>query len=90
VTSCTIDSALYYGGQKQKFALPPPPQLSLHRRAALATNSNGTQSAHKGKRGGGEGGRLLLQFCYNDMTACGSGFAVRKYKRRKEHIKKYF
>jgi hypothetical protein len=38
-------SPLYYGGQKH-----PPPQLSLHRRAALRTNSNGTQSAHKGKQ----------------------------------------
>jgi hypothetical protein len=32
---------------------PPPPQLPLHRRAAPSTNSNGTQSAHKGKLGGG-------------------------------------
>jgi hypothetical protein len=31
---------------------PPPPQLSLHWRAALRTNSIGTQSAHKGKQGG--------------------------------------
>jgi hypothetical protein len=30
----------------------PPPQLSLHRRAALRTNSNGTPSAHKGKQRG--------------------------------------
>jgi hypothetical protein len=27
---------------------PPPPHLSLHRRAALIPNSNETQSAHKG------------------------------------------
>jgi hypothetical protein len=25
-----------------------------------------------------------------DMTACGSGFAARKYKRRKEYIKNIF
>jgi hypothetical protein len=30
---------------------PPPPQLALHGRAALRTNSNGTQSAHKGSGG---------------------------------------
>jgi hypothetical protein len=35
---------------------PPPPQLSLHKRAALTTNSNGTKSAHKGKRSEGAGG----------------------------------
>jgi hypothetical protein len=29
---------------------PPPPQISLHRRAALTTNSNGTQAAQKGGR----------------------------------------
>jgi hypothetical protein len=29
---------------------PIQPQLSLHRRAALSSNSNGTQSAHKGKQ----------------------------------------
>jgi hypothetical protein len=46
---------LYYGGQKQKYCTiwPPPPQISLHRRAALTTNSNRTKSAHSGKRGGG-------------------------------------
>jgi hypothetical protein len=45
---------LYYGGQKQKYCTiwPPPPQISLHRRAALTTNSNRTKSAHSGKRGG--------------------------------------
>jgi hypothetical protein len=30
---------------------PPPPQFSLHRWAALTTNSNGTQPAQKGKGG---------------------------------------
>jgi hypothetical protein len=31
---------------------PPPAQFFLPRKAALTTNSNGTQSAHKGRGGG--------------------------------------
>jgi hypothetical protein len=37
---------LYYGGQIYKYYLAPPPQLSLHRRAALSCNSNGTRSVY--------------------------------------------
>jgi hypothetical protein len=46
---------LYYGGELLKYYLTPsPPQFSLHRRAALTTNSNGSQYTQKGKgRGGG-------------------------------------
>jgi hypothetical protein len=49
---CTIDSALLYimVARNRNTIWPPPPQLSLHRRAALRTNS--TQSARKGKRRG--------------------------------------
>jgi hypothetical protein len=57
VISCTstIDSVIrsIMVARNRNTIWPAPPQLSLHRRAALSTNSNGTQSAHKGKRGGG-------------------------------------
>jgi hypothetical protein len=46
VTSCIVDSAALYI-MVVKFIntiWPPPPQLSLHRRAALLSNSNGTRS----------------------------------------------
>jgi hypothetical protein len=42
---------LYYYGEN--FKSPPPTQISLHRRAALTTNSNGTQPAKRGKEEGG-------------------------------------
>jgi hypothetical protein len=51
----TIDSTLLYimvAGNRNTI-WPPPPQISLHQRAALTTNSNGTQSEHKKKRKGG-------------------------------------
>jgi hypothetical protein len=37
---------LYYGGEiyKHYSICPPQPQLSLHRRAALSSDSNGTRS----------------------------------------------
>jgi hypothetical protein len=41
----------------------PPPQFSIHRRAALTTNSNGTQPAHKGKGGGGLDNLLWSMSC---------------------------
>jgi hypothetical protein len=46
VTSCIVDSAAIYA-MVVKFRntiCPPQPQLSLHRRAALSSNSNGTRS----------------------------------------------
>jgi hypothetical protein len=46
VTSCIVDSAAIYI-MVVKFintTWPTPPQLSLHRRAALSSNSNGTRS----------------------------------------------
>jgi hypothetical protein len=47
---------LYYGGQKQKYYLPrSTAALPSEEGSAVATNSNGTQSAHKGKRR--DGGR---------------------------------
>jgi hypothetical protein len=47
VILCTIDSALLYTmvARNRNTIWPSPPQHSLHRRAALITNSNGTQSA---------------------------------------------
>jgi hypothetical protein len=46
VTSCIVDStAIYIMVVKFRNTIwPPPPQLSLHRRAALSRNSNGTRS----------------------------------------------
>jgi hypothetical protein len=43
---------LYYGGQKQKYYLTPSTAALPSWGAALSTNSNGTQSAHKGKQRG--------------------------------------
>jgi hypothetical protein len=50
VISCTINSALLYimVARNRNTIWLSPAQLSLHRRAALTTNSNRTQSAHKG------------------------------------------
>jgi hypothetical protein len=54
VISCTIDSALIsiMVARNRNTIWAPPPQLPIQRRAALSTNSNGTQSALKGKRWG--------------------------------------
>jgi hypothetical protein len=54
VTSCIVDSpAIYVMVVKIENTIwPPPPQISLYRRAALTTNSNhGTQPAQDGKGG---------------------------------------
>jgi hypothetical protein len=51
VTSCIVDSAAIYI-MVVKFVIticPPLPQLSLHRRAALSSNSNGTRSVSSRK-----------------------------------------
>jgi hypothetical protein len=46
VTSCIVDSAAIYimVVKFRNTICPPHPQLSLHRRAALSSNSNGTRS----------------------------------------------
>jgi hypothetical protein len=44
VYDCRQHRHLYYGGYIWKYYLSPPPQQLLHRRAALTTNSNWTQS----------------------------------------------
>jgi hypothetical protein len=46
VTSCIVDSAAIYimVVKFRNTICPPQPQLSLHRRAALSSNSNGTRS----------------------------------------------
>jgi hypothetical protein len=44
VMYCRQRRHLYYSGQIQKYYLPPPPQLSLHKNAALSSNSKGTRS----------------------------------------------
>jgi hypothetical protein len=64
VISCTIDSALLYimVARNRNTIWPPPPQHSLRRRAALTTNSNVTQSAHKGKRRGRGGLDTILMY----------------------------
>jgi hypothetical protein len=48
VTSCIIDSAAIYimVVKFRNTICPPPLQLSLHRRAALSSNSNGTRSVY--------------------------------------------
>jgi hypothetical protein len=50
VTSCIVDSAAIYimvvKFRNTGTICPPPPQLSLHRRAALSSNSNGTRSVY--------------------------------------------
>jgi hypothetical protein len=48
VTSCIVDSAAIsiMGAIFRNTICPPPPQLLLHRRAALSTNSKGTQSVY--------------------------------------------
>jgi hypothetical protein len=51
VTSCIVDSAAIYI-MVVKFIntiCPPPPQLSLHTRAALSSNSNETRSVYNRK-----------------------------------------
>jgi hypothetical protein len=48
----------------RKTIWPSPLQLSLHRRAALTTNSNGTQSAQKGKRGGSRYSHVFVCSCW--------------------------
>jgi hypothetical protein len=49
--SCIVDSAPIYiiVAKFWNTNCPPPPQLSLHRRAALSTNSNGTRSVYSRK-----------------------------------------
>jgi hypothetical protein len=51
VTSCIVDSAVIYimVVKFRNTICPPPPQLSLHRRAALSSNSNGTQYVYSRK-----------------------------------------
>jgi hypothetical protein len=48
VTSCIVDSAAIYimVVKFRNTICPPPAQLSLHRRAALSSNSNGTRSIY--------------------------------------------
>jgi hypothetical protein len=50
-SSCLVDSAaIYIMVVKFRTTIgPPPPQLSLHRRAALSSNSNGTRSVYSRK-----------------------------------------
>jgi hypothetical protein len=51
VTSCIVDSATIYimVVKFRNTICPPPPQLSLHTRAALSSNSNGTRSVYNKK-----------------------------------------
>jgi hypothetical protein len=51
VTSCIVDSAAIYimVVKFRNTICPPPPQISLHRRAALSSNSNGTRSVYNRK-----------------------------------------
>jgi hypothetical protein len=60
VTSCIVDSAVIYimVAKFRNTICPPPPQLSLHRRAALPSNSNGTRSVYSRKN----------QFIYCDLS----------------------
>jgi hypothetical protein len=51
VTSCIVDSAAIYimVFKMRNTICPPPPQLSLHKLAALTSNSNGTRSVYNRK-----------------------------------------
>jgi hypothetical protein len=51
VTSCIVDSAVIdiMVVEFRNIICLPPPQLSLHRRAALSCNSNGTRSVYSRK-----------------------------------------
>jgi hypothetical protein len=51
VTSCIVDSAAIYimVFKMRNTICPPPPQLSLHKIAALTSNSNGTRSVYNRK-----------------------------------------
>jgi hypothetical protein len=51
VTSCIVDSTdIYIMVVKFRNTIcPPPPQLSLHTRAALSSNSSGTRSVYNRK-----------------------------------------
>jgi hypothetical protein len=51
VTSYIIDSAAIFIMviKFRNTICPPPPQLSLHRRAAISSNSNGTWSVYSRK-----------------------------------------
>jgi hypothetical protein len=46
---CRHRRHLYYGCQFWNTICSPPPQLSLHTRAALSSNSNGTRSVYNRK-----------------------------------------
>jgi hypothetical protein len=46
---------LYYGGQKQKYYLTPSTADLPSKEGSADNDSNGTQSAHKGKRREGGG-----------------------------------
>jgi hypothetical protein len=46
---------------------PPPPQHSLHRRAALSSNSNGTRSVYKRKNP--KAVYIVICLCYNCMLS---------------------
>jgi hypothetical protein len=50
-TSCIVDSAAIYimVAKFRNTICPPPPQLSLHTRAALSSNSNGTRFVNNRK-----------------------------------------
>jgi hypothetical protein len=51
VTSCIVDNAAIYimVVKCRNTICPPPPQVSLYRRAALSSNSNGTRSEYSRK-----------------------------------------
>jgi hypothetical protein len=70
VTSCIVDStAPYIMVVKFRSTIwPPPPQLSLHRRAALSSNSNGTRSVYSR-----ENPKSSLQYIVRCLWVCSSG-----------------
>jgi hypothetical protein len=59
---------LYYGCEKLKYYLTPSPADFLTRRAALTTNSIGSQPSHKGEGGGGGSSlhNLLMSMPYSE------------------------
>jgi hypothetical protein len=78
VTSCIVDSVGIYI-MVVKFwntICSPPPQLSLHRRAALSSNSNGTRSVYTGNR------KSPLWYCEMSMVCYNLTFSAWRHHQR--------
>jgi hypothetical protein len=70
---------------------PPSPAVLLHSKAALTPNSNGTQSAHKGKGCGGGLNNLLISMgiLYINWQWVGQPYVDHRTKNPNKKILKY-